>query len=66
MASQLITEDDQKELQTAFSNIDRNGDGTISREELIEAFTATMRAMGKQVDHMEQRIMKIIEMVDSN
>lgn len=50
----------------AFRQCDKNGDGILSKEELVEAFTKSMEESGKNVDHMETKIMKIIEMVDIN
>ncbi len=36
IVSQLTTKEDKSELQKCFSNFDKNGDGKLSKEELVE------------------------------
>jgi calcium-dependent protein kinase len=50
MASQMVSQRDQEDLQNAFRQVDKNGDGTLSKQELIEAFSNAMESQGKVVD----------------
>lgn len=40
IVSQLIDEKEKKELQKIFQSLDKNGDGKLSRQELIEGYQA--------------------------
>jgi calcium-dependent protein kinase len=61
IATQVITQADMKELRDSFRSIDKNGDGRISKEELLEKYRNTMpTAMA------EQEVTEIMERVDTN
>lgn len=59
MVSQMATKEEMEELQKAFSSIDKNGDGKLSREELLTGFTEIMgeTAAGDEVE----RIMNLVD-----
>jgi len=40
LATQVMSEKDKARLQKIFTTIDKNGDGKLSREELIDGFTS--------------------------
>ncbi|CAG9332663.1 unnamed protein product [Blepharisma stoltei] len=42
IASQIMTHDDSEELLKAFKNIDKNGDGKLSKVELIKFYSSVM------------------------
>ena len=42
IATQLLTTQETKELREAFREIDKNGDGKLSRQELLEEYLKTM------------------------
>jgi calcium-dependent protein kinase len=59
IASQLINKEESKKLSETFRNIDKNGDGKLSREELLEAYKSTM---GKEAALEEvENIMKAVD-----
>lgn len=59
IASQLINKEESKKLAETFRNIDKNGDGKLSREELLEAYKSTM---GKEAALEEvENIMKTVD-----
>lgn len=39
MASQMITPKETESLQKLFRTLDKNGDGTLSSDELVQAFS---------------------------
>ncbi|CAD8066872.1 unnamed protein product [Paramecium sonneborni] len=62
MATQIITQQEQDELNKTFKAIDKNGDGKLSRQELIDGYTQVTNNQELaiiQVDH-------IMELVDIN
>jgi calcium-dependent protein kinase len=61
IASQFINREESKKLAETFRNIDKNGDGKLSKEELLEAYTTTM----KSEDAIEE-VEKIMRQVDIN
>lgn len=61
IASQLINRDESKKLAETFRNIDKNGDGKLSKDELLEAYNTTM---GK--DEAVEEVEKIMRQVDIN
>jgi len=61
IATQIITQAEMSELRTAFQAIDKNGDGQISREELLEKYQSRM-APGTA----EQDVRQIMSKVDTN
>ena len=61
IASQLINKEESKKLSETFRNIDKNGDGKLSREELLEAYKLTL---GKEAALEE--VEKIMKTVDIN
>ena len=59
IASQLINKEESKKLSETFRNIDKNGDGKLSREELLEAYKMTL---GKEAALEEvENIMKTVD-----
>ncbi|OMJ69612.1 hypothetical protein SteCoe_32610 [Stentor coeruleus] len=61
IASQLINKEESKKLAETFRNIDKNGDGKLSKEELLEAYNATM-GREEAIEEVE----KIMRSVDVN
>lgn len=66
MASQMITEREKDELQRTFRSLDKDGNGTLSREELMEAFRSALTEKDRMVENLDDRILKIIDDVDIN
>ena len=66
MASQMITQKEQFTIISSFRIIDSNGDGTLSKEELIDAFRGILTENGRVVENLDERILKIIGAVDIN
>ena len=61
IATQLLTAQETKELRTLFQAIDSNGDGKLSRQELIEEYRKTMSS-----EDAEREVDVIMEKVDSD
>ncbi|CAG9334375.1 unnamed protein product [Blepharisma stoltei] len=61
IASQLLHNEDSKQLSEAFRNLDKNGDGKISREELLEVYTGIMG-----LEAASEEVEKIMQQVDVN
>lgn len=61
IASHLTTSDERKQLMKTFTNLDKNGDGLLSKEEIIEGYTKTM---GKKKAEIE--VEAIFERIDSD
>ena len=57
----MVSQEEAKRLSDTFSQIDKNNDGKLSKEELLEAYT---QQMGKEVAIEE--VKKIMEKVDFN
>ena len=62
LVSQLSSKDEIKKLQKAFRNLDKNGDGLLSREELLEGYTQMLGDVGLAQTEVES----IMEKVDSD
>jgi len=61
IASQLLQNEDSKQLSEAFRNLDKNGDGKISREELLEVYSGMMG-----LEAASEEVEKIMRQVDAN
>jgi calcium-dependent protein kinase len=61
IASQLINKEESKKLAETFRSIDKNGDGKLSKEELLEAYNQTM---GRE--EAAEEVEKIMKSVDVN
>ena len=61
IAFQMVSKDDAKRLANAFSQIDKNKDGKLSKEELLDAY---MQQMGKEA--AAEEVKKIMQEVDVN
>ena len=59
IASQFINREESKQLADTFRNIDKNGDGKLSKDELLEAYNLTMKRE-EAVEELE----KIMRQVD--
>ena len=55
IVSQLASKEEMQELQQAFKALDKNSDGKLSRDELIEGYRKTM---GDMAEDEVDRIMK--------
>ncbi len=60
IATQLIGREEKEELRTAFTALDTNADGKLSREELMTGYT---RICGNK-DIAEQEVEQIMDKVD--
>ena len=56
---QRVSNNDLKTMTDVFKKIDKNGDGRLSREELIEEYTGTMGII--QAENEVERIMKEVD-----
>lgn len=61
IATQIATQADLKDLREAFQTIDRNGDGKVSREELLAKYRETMSSTSA-----EKEVAEIMAQVDTN
>lgn len=61
IATQIITQSELNELRIAFQSLDKNGDGRVSREELLEKYQSTI-----SVGTAEQDVRQIMSRVDTN
>ncbi len=62
IANQFATKDDLKELEQTFKSMDTNGDGILSKDELLDGYTkiyGSRRLAGEEVD-------RVLEIADSN
>jgi calcium-dependent protein kinase len=62
IATQMTTESEKKELSETFKALDRDGNGVLSREELIEGYVKVF----KDKAAAEAEALRIIESVDIN
>ncbi|CAD8142780.1 unnamed protein product [Paramecium pentaurelia] len=62
MATQIITQQEQDELNKTFQAIDKNGDGKLSRQELIDGYTSVTNNKELAI----QQVDRIMELVDIN
>ena len=60
LVNQLAHKDDLSELQKAFKALDKNSDGKLSREELIEGYKKIYGELA------EEEVDKILQRVDAN
>ncbi|OMJ74256.1 hypothetical protein SteCoe_26883 [Stentor coeruleus] len=61
VSSQLISKDEAKRLAENFKRLDKNGDGKLSKEELLEAYKNQMG-----YDAAVEEVEKIMQQVDAN
>ncbi|OMJ82598.1 hypothetical protein SteCoe_16644 [Stentor coeruleus] len=61
ISSQLISKDEAKKLAENFKRLDKNGDGKLSREELLEAYKSQLG-----YEAALEEVEKIMQQVDSN
>ena len=61
IASQLATKNEKENIYKIFKNIDTDGDGTLSKEELIAGFSMIY---GSEVENVEAEVDKIMKQVD--
>ena len=59
ISSQLMSKEQEREFSHTFQRLDKNGDGRLSREELIEAYSETM-----PLAEAETTVSRILEQVD--
>jgi Ca2+-binding protein (EF-Hand superfamily) len=59
IASQFINREESKQLADTFRNIDKNGDGKLSKDELLEAYNLTMKR-----EEAVEEVEKIMRQVD--
>jgi calcium-dependent protein kinase len=64
IATQLVSKKEKEELQQTFMALDKNADGKLSREELIEGYTKIYANEEKAMTEVEN-IMKNVD-VDRN
>ena len=58
IASQMVSSSDLKEIRDVFNALDANGDGKLSREELLEGFA---KIYGKDCEEYVDRIMELAD-----
>lgn len=61
IATQLLSAQETKELREVFREIDKNGDGKLSREELMQEYLKTMG-----IEEAKAEVDRIMEKVDSD
>ncbi len=61
IATQLLSAQETKELREVFREIDKNGDGKLSREELMQEYLKTMG-----IEEAQTEVDRIMEKVDSD
>ena len=61
LASQIVTYEEIKEIQNTFEKIDKDGDGKITKEELLEEYKKFMK-----VDEADTLADKIMENLDQD
>lgn len=59
IASQLTTKEERQQLMETFKALDTNGDGTLSREEILEGYKQLM-----DEEEAEAEVNRIMQMVD--
>ena len=59
IASQLASKEEKQRLLETFRTLDKNGDGTLSREEILEGYKQIMNE-----EEAENEVNRIMEMVD--
>ena len=63
MVSQMASKEEMEQLQKAFSSLDKDSDGKLSKEELLIGFTEIMGAAAAEEE--VQRIMRLVD-IDKN
>ncbi|CAD8190681.1 unnamed protein product [Paramecium octaurelia] len=66
MASQMIQPKEVEQIQELFKQLDRNGDGKLSKDELITAFQQKVQSGDRLIENMEIKINKIVTEIDVN
>lgn len=61
IVNQLTTKDEKAELMKTFQSLDKNGDGVLSKTELMEGYKKTMNEA-----EAEEEVNKIMAQVDKN
>jgi calcium-dependent protein kinase len=61
IVNQLTTKEERSELLKTFHSLDRNGDGVLSKDELVEGYKKTMGQA-----EAEEEVNKIMAQVDKN
>lgn len=61
ISSQLMNKEQEKEISQTFQKLDKNGDGRLSREELVEAYSETM-----SLAEAESIVTHILSQVDAD
>ena len=61
IVNSLTTKDERNELLKTFQQLDSNGDGVLSREELLAGYKKTLGAA-----EAEEEVTKIMQQVDKN
>lgn len=69
IGSKLLTKEESAHLTQIFSKMDKNGDGQLDRNELIEGFSEYMRLKGTPSDNIdlssvEERVDQILQSID--
>lgn len=61
IASQLASKEEKQQLMETFKALDKNGDGTLSRQEILDGYKQTMNE-----EEAEAEVNRIMEMVDTD
>lgn len=61
IASQLMTKADKEELQQTFIALDKNADGKLSKDELVEGYTKVLGSKEQALEEVKQ-IMDIYDL----
>ncbi|EGR29125.1 hypothetical protein IMG5_162280 [Ichthyophthirius multifiliis] len=62
IVSQMITQQEKQELQKNFMSLDQNGDGMLSKDELIQGYTSVCGNKELAIEQVE----RILDIVDCN
>ncbi len=62
MANQFATKEDLQELEQTFRSMDTDGDGILSKEELLDGYTKIFGSRKLAEDEVD----RILEVADSN
>ncbi|CAD8067892.1 unnamed protein product [Paramecium primaurelia] len=66
MACQMIQQNEVEDIQKKFKELDQNGDGTVSKEELIKAFQEKLLSKDYFVESLDEQMDKVIKQIDTN
>lgn len=61
IASQLASKEEKQQLMETFKALDKNGDGTLSRQEILDGYKQSMNE-----EEAEAEVNRIMEMVDTD